>query len=123
MKKIYTILFVLTVTASSLAQQQMLVVDAFQEVATASNTGSNFIKLPSKKVFPVLGGLNDWDGMNNHINVFGSKLLIESSEIGSDGITRLVLRREDGLDFFQLFPTLKAKLVPMPLVQDYLDQS
>ncbi len=95
------------------AQQHVLLVDAYQEAEATNSSGSIFIKLPSKQVMPIVGGLNDWDGMNNYLNVFGSKLIIERKDIGSDGVTHLILRREDGLNFFDLFPTLKARLVPI----------
>ena len=60
-----------------------------------------------------MGGLNDWDGMNNYFNLFGSKLIIDSTDRSSDGIQKVVLRREDGRNFFDLFPTVSAKLIPI----------
>ncbi|WP_273568292.1 hypothetical protein [Maribacter halichondriae] len=33
--------------------------------------------------------------------------------MGSEGIQNVVLRREDGRDFFDLFPTVSAKLIPI----------
>ncbi|NHF58696.1 hypothetical protein FK220_005055 [Flavobacteriaceae bacterium TP-CH-4] len=108
------LIFVLLLSVSPLmAQQQLLIVDEYQQTETIPSPTNQLIKMSGKQVIPVVGGLDQWDGMNNYIYVFGSKLIIESADLGSDGITRLVLRREDGLDFFNLFPTLRARLVPI----------
>jgi len=70
------------------------------------------VKFPHNNLTLVMGGLNDWDGMNNYFNIFGSKLIVDSSDRGRDGIQNIVLRREDGRNLFELFPTLRAKLIP-----------
>jgi hypothetical protein len=60
-----------------------------------------------------VGGLNDLDGMGNYLNVYGSKLIIDSLDITSDGTQSVVLRREDGNNFFNLYSTMRAKLTPV----------
>jgi hypothetical protein len=102
-------------------QAGAFVIEGFQKMETASPMTNYEINLPVKQVVAIMGGLKDWDGMNDYFNFFGSKLIIESSDIGLDGITYLVLRREDGLNFFDLFPTLRAKFIPSHHI-DFMDK-
>ncbi|MFS4415942.1 hypothetical protein [Maribacter sp. 2307ULW6-5] len=69
-------------------------------------------QISQNKVVAVMGGLNDWDGANNYFNFFGSKVIIERKDIASNGNTHLVLRREDGKNFYGLYPILNAEIVP-----------
>ncbi len=85
----------------------------YQYVENNDGTINSQLKFPNGKATVIMGGLNDWDGMNNYFNLFGSKLIVDSSDMGSDGIQNVVLRREDGRDFFDLFPTVRAKLIPI----------
>ncbi|MGB5821855.1 MAG: hypothetical protein WBG90_20395 [Saonia sp.] len=95
--------------------QQMfrLQLDSYQQNETSFGTMDKQLSLPVKNSVVVLGGLNDLDGIGNYLNIYGSKLIVDSSDVNSDGIRQMVLRREDGRDFFNLFPTIKAKLIPM----------
>ncbi len=111
MKKNY-LLFLSMLCAFYCSGQQLLVIEPYQKTELSLTASNNIIKLPTKMAFPVVSGLDQWDGLENSIHVFGSRLVIERSEIGLDGITKLTLRREDGLLFFDLFPRLEAQLVP-----------
>lgn len=71
------------------------------------------MKLPNGNAMVIMGGLNDLDGMNNYFNLFGGKLIIDSLDMGLDGTQKIVLRREDGQDFYNLFPTISARLIPI----------
>ncbi len=44
------------------------------------------------------------------INVYGQSLIVESAESYPNGDVQLVLRREDGRDFYNLYPLVKAEL-------------
>lgn len=61
----------------------------------------------------VIGGLDNWDGSGNYINVYGTKFIIDSLDLNSDGTRRAVLRREDGESFFNHLTTVNAKLIPV----------
>jgi hypothetical protein len=65
----------------------------------------------SETIVAVMGGLNDWDGMNNYFNVYGSKVIIQSKDVAYNGIINITLRREDGRNFFGLYPTIRAQLL------------
>lgn len=97
-----------------------LQLDNCQYVESKDGAMGSYVKFPNGNATVVMGGLNDLDGMNNYFNLFGSKLIIDSLDKGSDGIQKVVLRREDGRDFFDFFPTISANLIPMihPEIED-----
>jgi hypothetical protein len=97
----------------SAQQAGLFVLDDYQKIETSYASTTHEIQLPAEEVMAIMGGLNDWDGMNNYFNIFGSKLIVERMDINSDGSKQLTLRREDGRDFYNLFQTITAKLVPI----------
>lgn len=113
MKHIYVLLFLIT---PSLCMAQELYHISFEQNQTTlhtSQTNESEISLPAKGSTIIMGGLNNLDGMGNYLNVFGSKLIVDSLDIAMDGTQNVVLRREDGNNFFNLYPTMKAKLTPV----------
>ena len=61
----------------------------------------------------VIGGLDNWDGGGNYINVYGTKFIIDSLDLNADGTRTAVLRREDGENFFNHLTTVNARLTPV----------
>jgi len=113
-KNIIFFLVLIGVGYTSTAQQTgLLVLDDYQRIETSQSASTYEIQLPAEDVLALMGGLNDWDGMNNYFNIFGSKLIVERIDIKRDGSKHLTLRREDGRNFYDLFPTITAKLVPI----------
>ncbi len=113
MKHLYILLLLIS---PSLCLGQELYHISFEQNQTAINTtqiNKNEIGLPVKGSTIIMGGLNNLDGMGNYLNVFGSKLIVDSLDIATDGTQSVVLRREDGNNFFNLYPTMKAKLTPV----------
>ena len=92
--------------------------DSFQQVSPQTGGSPIALNLPKNDFTVVMGGLNDMDGMNNYLNLFGSKLIIYKMESYPGGARHVVLRREDGLDFFNLYPTITAKLTPIHYQKD-----
>ncbi|WP_430968425.1 hypothetical protein [Spongiimicrobium sp. 2-473A-2-J] len=87
--------------------------DNYQKIDNISGTEGAEINLPNRGTAVLMGGLNDLDGAGNYLNIYGSKLIVERMDRGSSGVIHVVLRREDGRTFFNLFPTIRAKLTPM----------
>ena len=88
------------------------------QIVEDSSTSLNYqIKFPQTDKVVVMGGLNDLDGMNNYFNIFGGKLIVNQQGMNSDGSQSLILRKEDGSNFFDLFPTLRAKLIPLTSIE------
>lgn len=110
-KLIYTILFLLLVQS---AKGQQLMKLRFLGAGESETPFANMwtsLDFKNETVVAVMGGLNDWDGMNNYFSIYGSKVLIENKDITYDGIINLTLRREDGRNFYGIYPTIRAQLV------------
>lgn len=106
----------LTVLFPVLGGAQDLYHISFEQNQTTIHTpqiNTNEIVLPIKNSTVIMGGLNNLDGMGNYLNVYGSKLIVDSMDIAMDGTQNVVLRREDGNNFFNLYPTMKATLTPV----------
>lgn len=114
LRKNIAVLILILVSSMVYAQDQFLLVfDDYQVVEDPNTSLQNQMRFPTMTSVVVMGGLNDLDGMGNYFNVFGSKLLIDSQKPIRNGEQALVLRREDGRNFYDLFPTLNAKLIPV----------
>jgi len=114
MKKLALIMIFAIITFSVTAQEMFhLRLNDYQYVENKDGGLNSQLKLPNNNATIIIGGLNDLDGLNNYINLFGSKLIVDSLNMGSDGIQNIILRREDGRDFFDLFPTVSGKLIPV----------
>ncbi|MGK0494495.1 MAG: hypothetical protein ACJAU2_000874 [Maribacter sp.] len=114
MKKL--LLYIFFGLTTSIVGAQELFHLTFEQHQTPINTtlvDTNEISLPVKGSTIIVGGLNDLDGMGNYLNVYGSKLIVDSLDIASDGTQNVVLRREDGNNFFNMYSTMRAKLTPL----------
>ncbi|WP_027076890.1 hypothetical protein [Maribacter antarcticus] len=114
MKKILLYIF-FGLTTTMVGAQELFRL-TFEQNQTPINTtlvGTNEISLPVKGATIIVGGVNDLDGMGNYLNIYGSKLIVDSLDIASDGTQNVVLRREDGNNFFNLYSTMRAKLTPV----------
>lgn len=76
-------------------------------------TNGQLMTLPNSKFTVMMGGLNNWDGLGNYFNIYGSKLIVDRLDLRSDGSKHVVLRREDGRKFYDRFPTISATLIPV----------
>lgn len=96
------------------AQEQFILsLDEFQVVEDPSTPLQGQIRFPMSEKVIVIGGLDNLDGIGNYLNVFGSKLIVDRRKMTSEGIHTITLRREDGRNFFNLFSTLRGKLIPL----------
>ncbi len=96
------------------AQEQFILsLDEFQVVEDPSTSLQRHMRFPMSEKVIVIGGLDNLDGIGNYFNVFGGKLIVDRRRMTSDGVHTITLRREDGRNFFNLFSTLSAKLIPL----------
>ena len=116
MKKIITLyLFVLLLSFGLTAQQPRvfyLEIEPDQQVERVSGAPGSNISVPVKSGIVVLDGAYDSEGLGQAIVFNGSRLIIDSMSMGQDGWRYIVLRREDGRNFYDMFPTLKARMIP-----------
>lgn len=112
-KEITFLIALLSISVSSGQQLVKLKFTPLQESIYPASSNVPQLKFNADpEVVAVMGGLNDWDGMNNYLNIYGSKLIIQERDIASNGVIRIVLRREDGENFYGLYPTLNAEIIP-----------
>ena len=113
MKKFFLCLLFVSICFSVSAQEFFrLELDLFQQVESNNGGTPSLIKLPHRNATIIMGGLNNGEALNNYFNIYGTKIIIDSINQGADGHENVVLRREDGRNFFDIFPTLSATLVP-----------
>jgi hypothetical protein len=113
MKK--TLLLILIVLSPLFGQAQEMFYIQFEDNEVNRRSATEQVNLTKKQngAAIIIGGLNNWDGGGNYINVFGTKFIIDSLDLNSDGTRRAVLRREDGENFFNHLTTINAKLIPV----------
>lgn len=110
------LLLIILILFPLIGEAQELFQLSFEHRQTSSYspwTETNETSFPTTNSTIIVGGLNDLDGIGNYLNIFGSKLIVDSLDIASDGTQNVVLRREDGGSFFNLYPTINAKLTPV----------
>ena len=118
MKSVITYLLIILFGCTSFAQQVYQVeIEPFQEVALVSGAPGSNISVPNRMGTAILGGAYDMEGLGKFLIFKGTRLHIESFDKAMDGNIYVMLRRSDGRDFFDKFPLLKAKLIP--IVQAY----
>jgi len=116
MKKIIILLFTVTITFLGHSQAaHMLELNTGQTLESEKSFAGNILNLPANRNIVVFGGLNELDGLGAYLDVYGSKLLIDRYDIAPNGTKKITLRREDGRDFYGLYPTLVARLTPLSI--------
>ncbi len=113
MKFILITLLAITPFLAHAQEQFILSLDEFQVIEDPSTTLQRQMRFPMSEKVIITGGLDNLDGIGNYFNVFGSKLIVARRKMTSEGAHTVTLRREDGRNFFNLFSTLRGKLIPL----------
>ncbi len=120
-KALLCVVFFILCTLTNAQQLYELKIHQSQTLDYHDITNGQLITLPNTKFIVMMGGLNDWDGLANYFNIYGSKLIVDSLDRKSDGSKDVVLRREDGREFYDRFPTILATLTPLNQITRELD--
>ncbi len=81
----------------------------FQE--SRGDTDTELIaKLPYSEVVLLHNSLNSRSSLGATLNFHGNVVVIDQMDIMPDGSTQIIIRREDGKNFFGYTPTLRAVL-------------
>ncbi len=124
MKLIVVILgFFLSVHAAEAQQIFRMEIDENQQMETLHGAPGLQIDLPVRQATVILGGQFDKEGLGQHVIYNGGRLLIDNMVIGPGGQRYVTLRREDGRNFYDMFPLLKAKLIPIVELKPDSDKS
>lgn len=118
MKKVILLIAFVIIPFFTFSQKQYKIsFDDYQLVEDSSTSLKNQMKFPFKDAVVVMGGLNDLDVMNNYFNIFGSNIIVQQQGVNYDGSLSLILRKEDGHNFFDLCSTLSSKLTPLNVLE------
>jgi len=109
--KYLTTLFFLFFASLSTAQSGYHLESSSQFEGTRGNTDTELIlSLPQQELVQLQNHLNTTSGFGWTFNYFGNVLVVEQLDVLYDGTKQLLLRREDGKDFFGHQRTIKAVL-------------
>lgn len=70
----------------------------------AHNSDYSHIDFPKKNIIIKRGSIANFNAL------VGTRLVVQSFERDKDGMTKAVLKRKDGLNFFRFFPRVRANI-------------
>lgn len=112
MKQLTTLILFLLTIQGVFAQQQ----EAFKKFDHFVESRGDFdngliLTLPYEEMVRLEANLNSNSGLGPTFNYYGTVVVVDQMNVLPNGNKQLVLRREDGRDFYGYRPTLKAILV------------
>lgn len=112
MKQLTTLVFTFLMISSITAQQSEFVkrFNHFDESRGDVESGL-ILTLPYQEMVRLESNLNSNSGLGSSFNYYGTVVIVDQMNILPNGNKQLVLRREDGRDFYGYRATLKAILV------------
>lgn len=111
MKDIFIGMLLICFSATLTAQQQTFVksFEHFEESRGNAALGQ-ILTLPYKETVTITRALNSRSGLGPKFNYYGTVVAVDQWNRTNSGKIQLVLRREDGRDFYGFRPTIKAIL-------------
>ncbi|MGB5238815.1 MAG: hypothetical protein WBM43_10905 [Flavobacteriaceae bacterium] len=88
-------------------------IDENQRMETLHGSSGLLFDVPVKDGTVILAGQYDKEGLGQHLVFNGGRLLIENMVMGNEGQRHVTLRLEDRRNFYNMFPTIKATLIPV----------
>lgn len=115
MKKRLLLLSVLglLISVPAISQQQRITIEHFSESRGDSESAMLF-EVPHSQIVVLNNSLNSRSGFGMTLNLYGNVVVVDQMETMPDGTTQVVLRREDGKDFYGYKPTIRAILSKNP---------
>ncbi len=90
-------------------QQRRISIEHFSESRGDSDEALLF-EIPYSQIVVLNNSLNSRSGFGMTLNLYGNMVVVDQLETMPDGTTQVVLRREDGKDFYGYKPTIRAVL-------------
>ena len=112
MKRIVLLLILLVYYSGSFAQSERyeLKVGHFEE-SRGDFDHEKILKIPYSQIVLIENSLNSSSGFGLQMNFHGQLVAVDYMETMLDGSVHVILRREDGKNFYGYKPTIKAILV------------
>lgn len=115
MKQCYAVLILLVFPLAVIAQQEKFQKSFQHFEESRGDMATEYILTLSHQETVVLNSpLNSSSGLGATFNYFGTVVVVDQMNVLPNGDRQLVLRREDGKDFYGFRPTIKAVLSPVP---------
>lgn len=112
MKQLTTLIFLILMVFSAQSQQNNFIKKFDYFIESRGNTDANLIlTLPYQEIVRLESKLNSNSGLGPSFNYYGTSVIVDQMNILPNGNKQVILRREDGRDFYGYRPTLKAILV------------
>ena len=114
MKQCYT-LFILLVFPLAVFAQQEKFQKSFEHFDESRGDSANeyILTLSHQETVVLTNPLNSSSGLGATFNYFGTVVVVDQMNVLPNGDKQLILRREDGKDFYGFRPTIKAVLSPV----------
>ena len=112
MRQIFTcIIFLLGTTVVAIAQSGEFVksYEHFEE-SRGDYESEQILTLPYEETVVLHNALNSRSGLGPTFNYYGTMVVVDQMDVLPSGDMLLVLRREDGRNFYGYRPTIKAVL-------------
>ena len=103
------IVFFLGISMHAQESYRHISFEHFTESRGDSETGL-LVEIPYSQLVVMENALNTRSGFGMRLNFNGTMVIVDQMEVLRDGRTQVVLRREDGRNFYGYKPTLKAIL-------------
>lgn len=111
MRRSITLLFLLIMSTVVFAQQTEFVksYEHFNE-SRGNSENDQILTLPYEETVKLFNPLNSKSGLGATFNYYGTVVVVDQMDILPNGEMQLILRREDGRNFYGYRPTIKAIL-------------
>ena len=115
MKQSFTLILLLAFPVFIIAQNNNFK-KKFEHFDESRGDSSNeyILTLPYEETVVLTNSLNASSGLGSTFNYYGTVVVVDQKNVLPSGDMQLVLRREDGKDFYGFRPTIKAVLSPVP---------
>ncbi|MEN1785459.1 MAG: hypothetical protein AAGF77_09995 [Bacteroidota bacterium] len=112
MNQIITLfLFLISISVTAQSSEFLKSFVHFEESRGDTQEGY-ILTLPYEETVQLHRSLNATSGLGPTFNYFGTVVVVDQMEVLPSGRMQLIIRREDGRNFYGYTPTLKAILTP-----------
>ena len=116
-----SVLLILTFSIISVEAQQLfrMEIDSNQRMETLHGASGMMFNVPIKDGTVILADQYDREGLGRHLVFNGGRLLIDNMVMGLGGQRHVTLRLPDRRNFYNMFPSIRATLIPVLNVNPY----
>lgn len=127
MLRLFTIFALLTIVGvSAQAQQKVYSLNAYEfdapQTESVLDPVNRKLDLDKDKYLTLPGSIErsiiNQGGIGKSVNIYGKTLIIEEVNPQRDGSVELVMRQENGKDFFNFYPKVRTRLMPKAVIKE-----